>query len=278
MTARKAVFGLCAVCALLISAFAAQSAMAVTQTGITCTNTGTPLNNDRFTKEHCKEGDKGGGEFFHAAWTAGGVEVQNTEGTAANFLTGEEREVFEFEMTIGGLQVILSAKKVMSNHTLKNGLAGAEMFLEGKTNLIVFEGVTVTNRNCEVWGIPPGGGASTPEKVETQPVEGSTLGQAKGVVLFKPQVGAKFAEFEIKGVNCPQALRGLYPVFGQVFSDPAEGATLPFSFGTVTGQPEPKLRVKNAAAGPIAGVQGRITFRDGPVGSAESTWRPISIT
>jgi hypothetical protein len=275
MTARKTIFGLCALCALLVSAFAAQSAMAVTQTGVTCTNTGTPLNNDRFNAEHCKAADKGSGAFFHAAWTA-----ENTEGTAANFLTGSEREVFELEFVAGGLGVTISAKKVMSNHTLKNGLAGAEMFVEGKTNVIVFEEVTVTNRNCEVFGIQPGTGIKTLEKVETRPVEGSTLGQANGVVVFKPQAGVAtpFAEFELTGAMCPPALVGLYPVFGQVFSDPAEGATLPFSFATVTGQPAPKLRIKNAATGPIAGVKGRITFKGGPVGSAESTWRPISIT
>jgi hypothetical protein len=118
----------------------------------------------------------------------------------------------------------------------------------------------VTNRSCTFTGVNPGG-TETVGSVKTQPIKGSTAGQAKGVVKFEAQAGstAKLAEFKLGGASCPAALVGTYPVFGTVLSNVAEGATWPIAHETVTGEPAPKLRLKNATSGPVAGLAGKIT-------------------
>jgi hypothetical protein len=282
MTARKAVFGLCALCAMLFSAFAAQSAMAVSQTGVTCASTGTPINSDRFLKEHCKESDKNAaGTFYHVAWGK-----TKTKGDLTNTTTkvGEvdEKEPGFLKATIGGLSTIIEAKTVEAEGFIENLTTTpetGEMYITGTTSAIKFKEVSVTNRPCEFVGINPGG-SKTAGSVETQAIMASTKGQAKGVALFEPEAGpkAKFAEFELKGASCPEALKGTYPVFGTVLSGAAEGATLPLLHETVTGEPAPKLRLKNAEEGPVAGLAGKVTIKAGEEGTATSTWKPITVT
>jgi hypothetical protein len=181
---------------------------------------------------------------------------------------------------IGGLSTVIEATDVTSTSTIEN-LTNTDglMYVTGKTNTIEFTGVTVTNRSCEFFGIQPGTGTKQANKVETQPLDGSTKEQALGVVKFEPQTaGGKLAEFELTGASCPEALKGLYPVFGSVLSDAAEGATLPLKHTTVTGEPAPKLRLKNATTGPIAGLAGKFTIKTGVPGSATTGWNPLSLT
>jgi hypothetical protein len=262
MTARKAIFGLCAVCAMLFSAFAAQSAMAVSQTAVTCKKG----SGAGFSDEHCKIAVGSGASFVHEAF------VGETGGTLTNATTGGAKEPFYLRATIGGLEVIIEAKTVAASGTVMNGESGSEMFAEGKASTIKFSEVSVVNRSCEFVGRNPDESETT-GSVETQPIKGSTKGQAKGVVLFEPQAGSttKFAEFTLLGAKCPLALLGTYPVYGTVLSNAAEGATLPIKHGTVTSEAAPKLRLKNAEEGPIAGVEGKLTFSAGAP-------NPISVT
>jgi hypothetical protein len=98
-------------------------------------------------------------------------------------------------------------------------------------------------------------------------------------VKVEPQTtGGKLAEFELTGASCPEALKGLYPIFGSILSDASEGVTLPFRHATVTGEAAPKLRLKNAATGPLAGFAGKFTIKTGAPGSATSGWLPLSPT
>src|ERR1700709_2657439 len=103
MTARKAIFGLCAVCAMLFSAFAAQSAMAVNQSGVTCTNTGTQIpGTEKFTKENCKSEDKSpSGSFYHVAYSG------KTVGKLSNNTTAGAKQSGFLKATIGGLETII---------------------------------------------------------------------------------------------------------------------------------------------------------------------------
>jgi hypothetical protein len=264
MTARKAIFGLCAVCAMLFSAFAAQSAMAVSQTGVTCASTSTGA---QFKDAHCKESPAGSEVGFKHVAFAG-----KTTGTLTNTTTGGSKESGFLKATIGGLETIIEAKTVAASGSITNEEVGGEMLVKGETETIKFSEVSVTNRTCTFTGVNPGG-SETVGSVETQPVTGSTAGQAKGVVKFQPKAGetAKFAEFKLSGASCPEALVGTYPVFGVVLSNAAEGATLPIVHNTVTTQTGQKLRLKNATTGPLAGLAGKITISAGAP-------NPISVT
>jgi hypothetical protein len=231
---------------------------AVERTAAKCTTTGTQIpGTEKFSDAHCKEG-KSSGSFFHVATPVG----TPTASELTNLTTGEAREPGFLKATIGGLETIIEARRVSAGGELENSETGGEMFVEGKTSKVVFEEVKVTNRTCEFVGINPGGSKTT-GTVETQPIKGTTKGQATGVMKIEPQAGSssKFAEFELTGASCPAALKGLYPVFGTVLTDAAEGATIPFSHATVTGEPVPKLRLKNATEGPVAGLAGKITVR-----------------
>jgi hypothetical protein len=274
MTARKAILGLCAVSATLLSAFAAPSAMAVSQTAVTCTTTGTQISGtEKFSDEHCKTKNGTTGPYYHVAFS------EKTEFDGTNATTEGARESTFIRATIGGLETIIEAKGMTTSGTIENGLNGTEMFAAGTSSTIKFSEISVTNRTCSFVGINPGG-SETVGSLETQPIVGTTKGQALGVVRFEPAAGssAKFAEFQLTGASCPEALAGKYPVFGTILSVASEGATRPINHETVTTEPAPKLRLKNAVSGPPAGLSGKFTTKGGPVGSETSTWHPLSVT
>jgi hypothetical protein len=282
MTARKAIFGLCAVCAMLFSAFAAQSAMAVSQTAVTCkSGSGTQIpGSNKFSDEHCKTVNSGG-SFYHEAFT------EETTGELTNETTAGEREPGRLKATVGGVEVIIKAKKIFAQGFLKNSkTAGGEMFATGLTEKsestpnggILFTEVEVEEKPCTFTGLNPGG-TKTVGSVETFPIHASTENEPFGFVKFTPaEEGGKFAEFELSGEKCPEAIRGKYPVFGVVTAGPSEGATLNLVHNTITEQTGTKLRLKNATTGPIAGLAGKVTIRAGKIGTTTPNWKPIALT
>lgn len=256
-TSRRTIAGLGLLCALIISAFAAQAASAVSQTAVECTTTGTPLNSDRFADAHCKT-KEAAQPFFHAATP---VEVKTpSEGT--NITTFPASEPAILKTTIGGVIFRIEAKFVTllgNTGTIENNTTGEEMYAEGLAPEVHIAEVSVTNPpNCNFVGITPSG-SLTPETLITQPMRATTKGQAKGVVKLEPQSGNKIAEFEITGAGCPAAFVGTWPVFGSITSNPAEGATVPFKHTPVTEAKS--LRLKNATTGPIAGFEARVTIK-----------------
>ncbi|HUB98615.1 MAG TPA: hypothetical protein VMS11_02205 [Solirubrobacterales bacterium] len=268
MTAPKTLAVLGLLCALIVSAFAAQAASAASQTAVECTSTGTPLNTDRFADKHCKTLEAGG-SIFHAA-TPEKTKIAS-EGT--NITTEPNWEPAILKTTIAGVEVRIEAKFVTllgNTGTIENNTSGEEMYAEGLASEVHIAEVSVTNPpNCEFIGITPGG-TRTPETLIAQPMRATTKGQEKGIVKLEPQSGNLIAEFEIAGAGCPAGVRGTWPVYGTIASNKAEGATVPFKHKTVT---EAKtLRLKNAISGPVAGFEARITVRktSGPV--------PIALT
>jgi hypothetical protein len=261
MNARKTIVGLCALCALLVSAFAAQSAGAVSQTTDRCVSSGTPTpEKNHFKDAHCKESTgTPTGTFFHES-TIGTVKPEMSS-ALTNVTTGTEREPGHLEAVVGGLNTIIEAKKIEGTGVVGNLEAGGEQFAEGLAETITFSEVTVTNRACEFFGVTPGTGVKVKGEVKTQPIRATTKGQAAGIFRFEPQTaGGKWAEFELTGASCPEALKGLYPLFGTFLSQKTEGGTTPISHLPIT---EAKtLRLKNATTGPVVGLAGRITDKD----------------
>lgn len=259
MTGRRTTVGLCLLCALFVSAFAAQAASAASQTAVECTNTGTPVNSDRFADEHCKTLETGG-HFFHAAIPANtSIPIEGTNTTTAG-----ASEPAVLKATVAGVTFSIEFTEftLLNGGTLENKEAGGEMYAEGLTSAIHLANAAMTSPspNCVVSGVPPGGGANTPGTILTQPIRATTKGQAQGVVKFEPQTSNKLAEFTITGgALCPAAVQGAYPVFGTVTSSKAEGATIPFVHSTITMTKS--LRLKNASEGPVAGLAGKITIK-----------------
>jgi hypothetical protein len=256
MTARKYLLGVCATCALLFSLCVTQSAMAVAQTAYKCTNAagGTATGPKRFSDEHCKLDATPTGQFYHEEIGAG-VKVA---ATLTNTTTGTGTEPLKLKATVGGLLDTITAQTVTASGTIENNEAGGEMYAEFLTNKITIEGLSDA-RECDVLGIPPGGGAATPNKIESEPIKITTKGQAAGKVTLSAP-GGKLLEFELTGAKCPPALEGLYPLLGNAESSAAEGATVPFAHNTVTNEPNPKLRYRNANLGPLVGLEGKITL------------------
>jgi hypothetical protein len=184
----------------------------------------------RFKDAHCKEstGSITVGEWVHES--TGTTPKPEMAATLTNITTGTARAPGFFESVVGGLNTIFEAKKVEGEGLDGNSEVGGEMYAEGLSETIVFSEVTVTNRACEFLGITPGTGVKTLGTLKTQPIRGTTKGQALGIIKFEPQTaGGKFAEFELTGASCPEALKGLYPVFGTFVSQKTEGATIPIA-------------------------------------------------
>jgi hypothetical protein len=120
MIGRRAVTGLALLCALLVSAFAASSAMAESggTTAFTCVPTETGAG---FSKEHCAKADavSTGAKFKHVeitpeTWTAF---------DATNEKTAEETKASTpaiLKSTIGGLKAVFTAKKVTVTGEMEN--------------------------------------------------------------------------------------------------------------------------------------------------------------
>ena len=262
MNVRRTAIGLSLLCALAVSAFAAEYAGAG-QTAYVCR---VPVAGDepvgeKFSDAHCKTPD-GSGTLRHVTI---GV-TQPVPVTVINSTTGSETSPAILQAVVGGLNTIIEAKKVSGSGTLENHTTIpfiGTMYFTLNLSKLTFEEVSVTNRKCTFTGIPGGVG-----KVETEPITATSLEQEDSV-KFGPTTGSKFAEFELSGAECPAALKGKYPLFGSFKTNSTSGATATSTQATVTG--EKTLRLKNATEGPVAGLQSTITFRN-------SAGEPIAFT
>jgi len=222
MTGRRATIGIWMVCALAISAFAAQSASAAGTTAVTCVAGG---GSNDFSENHCKTAQAGGG-FGHVAIT---------EQTSIKLAGGES----SLRLAFSGINVEFKSMSLSGTGTLENSLVGGEHVTSGK-GVITYEGVTVkapSGKGCAMAG----------EQVVTRELAATTAGQGMGL-KFTPAEGEMFAEFELVGCGPTEALKGLngrYIVTGSVIGTP-EGATTKFTHAGTTAQATLKLRGQNA--------------------------------
>ena len=262
MTGRKSIVGLCTLCALMLSVFAAQSASAAGTTAVTCEKV--EKGTGDFSDAHCKEAG-GSKEYKHVTFAPNTA----TQVTGSNTTTGEVRSIWVLKTTIAGLGVVLQAKKVTGGiATVENKESATEMWAEGSGEKIVFEEVTA-NLGCFFTGLPGGAG-----KVETRALRGTTKGQGMSL-KYEPEVGNFFAEFELSGAECPAALKGKYPVFGSVNGVP-NGSTTVFSHAEITAAKS--LRLKNAFEGPTVGLDGSTTTLAKDAGNEKTGEWPLAVT
>ena len=261
MTGRRAIFGLCMLCALTLGAVAAQGAGAAGTTAVTCESDATGAGG--FSDAHCKEAT-GSGNFKHVSFASN----TTTATELTNVTTGSERAPFRLKATVAGLGLTLEAKKVSALGWMENKEEGGEMWAQGETLRVVFEEVTA-NLNCTVKGLP--GHVGTVETLWG--VDATTKGQGDAV-KFAPGFETKFAEFELSGESCPAAVKGKYPIFGTVNCVPS-GATCAFTHAKVTESKSLKLK---SAEGPVAGLEGSITITASDSSNGATGVWPIAAT
>jgi hypothetical protein len=237
MTNRRAIVGLCMLCAFAFSAVAAQSAFAVGQTAVTC---GKNLGSKDYTDAHCKT--KGaGGEFGHETF------VGKTNITGDNILTGTERQTTKLKSVQAGVTLELQSKVLEGSGTMENKEEGGEMFAHG-TGVITYKEVTVTapaGKGCVAKGAVEVG------TIETEKLTASTKGLTNQL-KFTPETGEVFAKFTVEGCSIA-ALNHVYEAKGSVIGN-TEGATTKF---THAGTTEPKTL---SLSGQNAGIDGSLTI------------------
>lgn len=281
MTGRRAVIGLCMLCALAFSAFAAQSAAASTKgtTAFTCKNVGTNLG--KFTKAHCKPGDAGTGNFEHVGIAAN----TTTEITGTNDKTNADTSgptEARLKAIIGGVETELVATTVHGTGTMTNAIETAEQPNPGEhyahgTGTITYTGVTVAKpagKGCKVFtDTLPGKTKGAEGVVDTRPLIATTTGEGDFVKFEGEEKDALgnpiFASFFVECTTKVPALEGTWDVIGSITCK-TDGATILCDHNEITTQN--KLKAK----GNKAGLSGALTI-SGRANSGEAT-TPLSTT
>lgn len=272
MSGRRAIIGLCMLCALAISAFAAQSASAVVvgTTAFTCkVPTGsdpTPVGKP-FSKGHCK--DKEGesdtsesGTFRHVPFaekTTTDLKVTG-EGTGANTnVTAKQL----FQTTVGGVGVKLEGEVSAIQGGLENLSESGKHFIHVHNLILKYTGVEEKTLGCKVTGLPK----KEVGVIETKELTAKTLPEGHEVQFIPENAEGLFAEFELtEKAGCP----GVIKVFGTLKGQ-LNGATITSTEAGVTA--EKSLRVNNKTLGPVAGYEGTATIsgKDTTKGDTEFT-------
>jgi hypothetical protein len=271
MTGRKALLGLCMLCALMVSAVAAQSAMAVSgTTWFTCVK---DAPSGTLFGAHClSEGLPK--EFKH-------VEVpqdQTTELSITNSNTGNSTTVAvpaTLKETIAGVELEIQATGVTgtgSGANKKDATTG-EHYISGT---VFFEttGVTVTKpagKGCKVFTDDPVTKAKGAEGQTDVHLDFTTLGQGDSI-NFTPAAsteGGNWATYYVECTTKVPAIEGTFPITGS--------ATCAVSRATIECQHN-QITEKNGlkGKGAKAGVAAVWTFR-GRANISES-FNPLSVT
>ncbi|HEX5609267.1 MAG TPA: hypothetical protein VFX45_04145 [Solirubrobacterales bacterium] len=242
MNGRRAITGLCMLCALIVGAFAAQGASAAGTTAYTCAASAP----GGFSDAHCKTQSEGGG-FVHKA-------INNnltTELSGSNETTDGIKDSTKLKFTFAGVAVTLTATTNTVSGWMTNAEEGGEMLAHGE-GTATKTGVTSSAAGCKVFtDTLPGKGEEG--VVHTETIKGTTKGQGDAV-KFEP-AGAFFARFIVEG--CTNAnLNGTFSVSGSVKSTTVNGATVNFTHEDTTAQNT--LKVNSTIK---AGIEGTLTLK-----------------
>jgi hypothetical protein len=259
-------------CALAISAFAAQSAAATTKgtTAFTCkevaAGTGT------FKKAHCKAADAGTGNFSH---------VQVAENTATtirgtNENTGPETgstPTISLKNTIGGVEYEIQVALVQGEGTLTNAKdpETGEHYVHGQGNL-VFSGAAVTKPSGK--GCKPYTDTESKTKGAEGVIDASFKATTKGqgdFVKFEPLVAGTFATYFVECTTKVPAMEGTWEVGGSL-KCPLDGATVVCKHAEVTEQNTLKGK------GVKTGIEGSLTLSGKDPVAGEEVFTPLSVT
>ena len=261
MNGRRAVIGICMVCALAFSAVAAQGASAATTgtTAFTCFKLPSP-GTAGFKDAHCKEAVTKEAAYVHRAFTG------KTSITLTNAETGPETKTAvptKLKSVSSGFELELESPEVTGEGTMENLTSGTEPnilhFVKG-FGFIHYKKAVVTKpsgKGCLVKG----------GEVVTNELKAETVGEAGGL-KFAPASGEEFATFTVEGCSV-LALNRAYKVTGTVVGTP-EGATTVF---THLGTTEQGTLFLGGATSQKAGIEGKVTIK-GPSGAGLALTKP----
>ncbi|HEX6666852.1 MAG TPA: hypothetical protein VF081_09685 [Solirubrobacterales bacterium] len=268
MNGRRTIVGLCMLCVLLVSAFAAQSASAITgTTAFTCSKGSGTLRG-----EHCLTTGTAAAEYGHVAFSENATtELIATNAKSATNTTAAPTA--KLKVTIAGVPLEIGATGVSASGWIENKVGPSkEHYVHGK-GTITFTGVQVTkpeNRGCKVTtDKEPGEGEEG--VVHTTEVTLTTENEGDALAL-EPVVGDEFMHFWVTcevGKQIP-AIEGTWTCTGILKGVP-EGATVNFTHATTTTHNTFKCR------GTKAGMEGSLTLSGRNKGS-EAAYAPLSMT
>ena len=262
MIGRRALVGVCMLCALAFSAFAAQSALAVKGTTLyTCKKEGP---GHSFTKAHCKSEDfsPGNGEYEHVSFAEG----TTTEFTGTNAGTGSDTKttiLTKLKGTVAGVSVEIQAAEVHWLGWLTNARnAGTgEHYFHGRFQ-VIHKGATVTapaEKGCKV----KGGEIVSKELATTTEGKGDT-------VTISPAEGTEVESITLEGCSIA-GLNKTFPLTGSI-NCPMDGSTITCTHADTTTQNTLKL------AGQKAGIEGTVTIVGRDPTLKETIYTPLSPT
>jgi hypothetical protein len=258
MNGRRAVVGLCMLCALLVSAFAAQGASAAGTTAYTCvTGIGGTLRG-----EHCLTTGTESAIYGHKSITNN----VTTELTGNNETTKGVKDATLLKSTIAGAAFTLTGATTTGTGWMTNAEEGGEMFAHGE-GTITYTGVTASG-GCKVF-TDSGAGKGEEGVIHTEPLVATTKGQGDAL-KFEPKTPNVFARFLLEGCTNP-GLNGTYTVTGTIKSTTIDGATTNFTHANTTTQNTLKLNGVFAA-----GIEGTLTLKSRLNGTESFT--PLSAT
>jgi hypothetical protein len=267
MSAKKAIFGLCVISALMFSAFAAQGASAAVKgtTAFTCVQgAGTKT----LWGAHCLASNPGGTakqEYGHVAF----AQDTETEGVCTNKTTEGKVANAILESEISGVLLKLTSTEVTCiEGRLTNKLtAGGEHFIDA-TGFIHYLNITTNQTGCVVTNQTEGKNENT-GTILTTPVTGTTVGTGDAVKI-QPASGTLFVKFKLTGCT-NSVLNKTYEITGSVTAK-TSGATLKTTEAETTAAGTLKT------GGVEAGLAGELTIEAKDKNIAGDTLKPISAT
>jgi hypothetical protein len=265
MSAKKAVFGLCVITALVLSAFAAQSASAAVKgtTAFTCVQgAGTKT----LWGEHCLASNPGGTakqEYGHVAI----AQDTETEAECTNKTTEGASSNPVFESEISGLLLKLTATEVtcVEGKLLNKLTAGGEHFIDF-TGKLHYLNITTNQAGCVVTNLL---GPENVATVLTTPITATTEGTGDKVKI-RPVTGTQLAKFKLTGCTSG-VLNKTYEISGSVRMK-TNGATLETTEAETTAEGALKI------AGIEMGLEGKLTIKGKDPSIACDAFKPISET
>jgi hypothetical protein len=220
MNARRTLVGLSLLCALIISALSASSALAV-ESGTTAFECSKSTTTKTFSDEHCTNSTTGTKEWGHKAIAAGtSFSIVGSNAKTNSTTTAAEPAVLLG--TIAGIAVELKCTTVSSTGSLKNVLTGEVHSISGT-------GIVITYTGCTV--VKPVNGCSV--KNGTITTNSLTAASKEMGIVFSPPTSGIFTEITLQGCTT-SALNGTFPVKGSATAEPV-GATLKTTDAGTTG-------------------------------------------
>lgn len=281
MTGRRAIIGLCMLCALAFSAFAAQGAAAAETKGTTAVTCKKEAAGSSFKTEHCKASDGAGTAYGHVAF----AQDTTTELELTNAKTNAETNgptPTKLHSVTAGVELELEATTVSGTGTMfnrKNATTG-EHFIEGE-GTIVYSGVKVlkpAGKGCKIF-TDNAGVAGAEGVIDTSVLTATSAGQGDDLKYTPKEAEKPFATFIVTSCTVG-ALNQTYEVKGSIKSEEGatSGATAVFNRGKLSPAEGTTGQGTLLLNGQKAGIDGKGTYLGRDKTLAEKVFTPLSAT